>query len=239
MNRLEFLQQIGATAIGSALGAASVMLRQQWNEALPANSDTPILPSSTEAFNNLNNLLSEIERFETLMTGASLQLSSAVAVPFASLPMNRYMRLSPELLKLPAPKIEPLLTALRADDHTAFRAIMRALIDSRLQGYKPVRFEDVNWADFRNDGRIIKVVSPQHTVDMDDGRAFNCHGLAELMINSARGISEEVIRQRAQDAAVFNCFEHMSADAYVRREAYMLTAFSWVTLLARKQTFSA
>lgn len=158
----------------------------------------------------------------------------SMTAPMRSFPNNQYMRSRLPRCHTDA-GFQPFVLAFldaRCDDGEQCR-LMHALFARLFQQYIDLFPLKPNSYILGND-RLVRVLTPRWTIDVDELATFGRSSpmLIEAVTNSMAGI-ESRVKQLVAENGPLVCY---GRDVYLKREAFILEMFVWITVGPRHDT---
>lgn len=169
--------------------------------------------------------MAELRKFEAAYGEYS---PLTISIPFATTPSNMYVRDPGK--QLYEPKFEHLVDDLRG---CRFDRVQRIVVEAYEESIK--RFNMVRHARLGKEHGADRIVTPRLTIDVDELKPRN---LATFIVALYRGFEAELDQRIATALAAKPNLrvEYMwdtPLEVYFRKEAFLLEAFSYVTVAGR------
>lgn len=158
---------------------------------------------------------------------------SAVSVPFATFPLNVYMKLATEALTIPEPKIPWLHHTVKGGHDSPYPRAIAKIVARKLKLISPViqivdTPRDLNLTLPNGDPmRYDRVVSPKYVTDVDEP-SFGMRTTATMLLDALCGIWKEWDNKikAIADYGPIKC-QAVHVQFWVHREAYASEMIGW------------
>lgn len=170
--------------------------------------------------------LQELFRYAKALQRQGDYKPAAVSLPFATIPMNVYMRLSEQQLAIPEPQIPGIFECFRRGwpHYTLLPDLERALAGLSHSGGKSYS-QQVK--ELPADVPRARVASVLYMIDVDDP-AFGYRTVANMLIDAVVGIENEWYRNVQLLPEPRQAY-HKPLQGQVLREGFMLSLWAWRT----------